>query len=262
MPLHALTRAPGPELAQCELTHLERQPIDFALALAQHRAYVEALINLGIRVTELPADPAHPDGVFVEDIAVVLDEVAVITSPMPRSRRGERASVAEALKPFRPLRHIPDKAYLEGGDVLQMGRTLYVGLTSRTNAAGVEALAELVQPFGYNVVAVRVYGCLHLKTACTSLDAETLLINRAWADTTGLSKFRMVDVPAKEPWGANVLSLPGGILGSTAYPRTCDLIRSLGYVVTALDLTELHKAEAGLTCTSLVFDVGHVSNVS
>ncbi|MBX9585081.1 MAG: hypothetical protein K2X87_32650 [Gemmataceae bacterium] len=254
--LTAITRAPGPELARCELTHLPRQPIDADRAVAQHRAYRAALRAEGVRVVELPADPALPDGVFVEDMAVVLDEVAVLTSVAPPSRRGERAAVEAALAPFRPLVRLPADAFLDGGDVLRVGRTLYVGLTARTGEAGRRALAEAVRPFGYEVVPIRVTGCLHLKTAAAAADGETVLINRAWAEAGPFAGLRLVDVPAAEPFGANALSLPGAVLASAAHPATADLVRGLGLRVVPLDVGELHKAEAGLTCMSLVFDDG------
>jgi dimethylargininase len=251
--LVAITRRPGPELSRCELTHVERQPIDVARALAQHRAYRDALRGAGIRVVELPSDPALPDGVFVEDTAVVLDEVAVLTAPSPPSRRGEWPAVASALRPFRRTHALPPGAYLEGGDVLRVGRTLYVGQGGRTGAAGLRALADVVVPLGYSVFPVRLDGCLHLKSACCALDGETLLVNRVWLEVGALSGLRLVDVPAEEPWGANVLPLPGATLVSASSPRTADLVRGLGHSAVTLDVSELHKAEAGLTCMSLVF---------
>lgn len=254
MALVALTRSPGPELAQCELTHLERQPIDFPRACAQHRDYQNALRTAGLRVIELASDPALPDGVFVEDPAVVLDELAVIASPAPATRRGERGGIEAALRPFRRLVELPPTATLEGGDVLRVRRTLYVGLSSRTNAAGLKALEAIVRPLGYLVTQVRVDGCLHLKTACCALDAETLLINRQWVEVAPFSGFRLVDVPDEEPWGANVLPLPGVVLVSATAPRTADLVRGLGHAVVPVDISELQKAEAGLTCMSLVFE--------
>ena len=253
MTLVAITRSPGPELARCELTHLERQPIDIARARAQHRAYQEALRGAGIRLAELPADPALPDGVFVEDTAVVLDELAAIAAPAPPSRRQEWPAIADALRPFRPLVQLPAGAYLEGGDVVRVGRTLYVGQGGRTREPGLRALEEVVRPHGYAVVPVRLDGCLHLKSACSALDGETLLVNRAWLDAGVLAGLRLVDVPAQEPGGANVLPLPTATLVSTACPRTADLLRGLGHPAVALDVSELHKAEAGLTCMSLVF---------
>ena len=251
--LTALTRAPGPELARCELTHLARQPIDPGRALAQHRAYQAALRDAGVRVVELPADPAHPDGVFVEDTAVVLDEVAVMSAPTPTSRRGELVAVAAALVLFRRLARLPPDTFLEGGDVLRVGRTRFVGLSGRTGEAGVRALDGLLRPLGYSVVPVRVTGCLHLKSAACAVDEETVLVNRAWVETDPFAGLRLVDVPAAEPFGANVLRLPGAVLVSARFPATADLVLSLGQQVVALDVSELHKAESGLTCMSLVF---------
>jgi dimethylargininase len=253
----AVTRAPGPELARCELTHLTRQPIDWDRALAQHRAYRAALRDEGIAVVELSADPVHPDGVFVEDVAVVLDEVAVLTSPAPPSRRGERAAVEAALAPFRPLARLPLDTFLEGGDVLRLGRTLYVGLSGRTGAAGLQALSDLARPLGYSVAPVRVTGCLHLKSAACAVDDETVLLNRAWVDAGPFAGRRLVDVPSSEPFGANVLRLPGSVVVSSAFPQTADLVRRLGHRVVTVGVSELHKAESGVTCMSLVFPDAH-----
>jgi dimethylargininase len=249
----ALTRVPGPELARCELTHLPRWPIDSDLSLAQHRLYQTALRDSGLRVIELPSDPTPPDGVFLEDVAVVLDEVAILTASTPHSRRGERATVEAALAPFRRLARLPPDAFLEGGDVLRVGRTLFVGLSARTGEAGLGALQERARPFGYTTVPVRVTGCLHLKSAVCAVDDETLLVNRAWVAGDPFSGLRLVDVPAAEPFGANVLRLPGVVLVSSAYPATADQVRGLGHRVVTVDVSELHKAESGLTCMSLVF---------
>jgi len=250
----AITRSPGPELSRCELTHLDRQPIDFDRALAQHRAYQDTLRAAGADLIELPADPAHPDGVFVEDTAVVLDEVAIVTRPKPLSRRGELGAIEGAILPFRTVRRLPADAWLEGGDVLRMNRTLYVGQSSRTGEAGLQALIDIVNPFGYTVIPVRVTGCLHLKSACCALDTESVLVNRAWVDAEAMANVRQVELPATEPWGANVLRLPGVVVVSASFPRTLDLVRGLGHTAIALDVSELHKAESGLTCMSLLFN--------
>jgi dimethylargininase len=251
--LVAITRRPGPELARCQLTHLERVPIDVGLACKQHRAYQDALRGAGVRVVELPSDPTLPDGAFVEDTAVVLDELAVIAAPAPPSRRGEWPAVEAALRPFYRTVRLPPGAYLEGGDLVRLGRTLYVGQGGRTREPGLRALDAVVRPLGYAVVPVRLGGCLHLKIGCCALDGETLLVNRAWLDAGALTGLRLVDVPAEEPWGANVLRLPGATLVSAACPRTAGVLCGLGHPVVALDVSELHKAEAGLTCLSLVF---------
>lgn len=250
--LTAVTRTPGPELARCELTHLPRQFIDIEHAVAQHRAYQTVLRGERIEVIELPADPAHPDGVFVEDTAVVLDEISVLTCPTA-PRRGERAAVEAALAGFRPLARLPAGVSLEGGDVLRVGRTLFVGLSGRTSAAGVRAMADVITPLGYSVVPVRVTGCLHLKSAVCAVDDETVLLNREWVDAEPFAGLRLVDVPADEPFGANVLRLPDAIVVSTAFPETAELIERLRHRVVAVDVSELHKAESGVTCMSLVF---------
>jgi dimethylargininase len=252
--LIAITRSPGPELARCQLTHLPRRPIDLARARAQHLAYQDALRAAGARVVELPADPGLPDGPFVEDTAVVLHEAAVVAAPAPPSRRAEPAAVAAALEPFRPLARLPAGVCLEGGDVVRVGRTLYVGLSARTGEPGLCALAAIAEPLGYAVMPVRVLGFLHLKSAVGLMDPETVLVNRAWVDAAALRGLRLVDVPAAEPWGANVLPLPGAVLVSTANPRTADLARGLGHPAVLQDVSEFHKAEGGQTCLSLVFD--------
>ena len=253
--LTALVRSPGPELVRCELTHLIRQPIDIERATAQHREYQTALRAAGLEVIGLPADPAFPDGVFVEDTAVILDEVAVLTSPAPQSRRGESAAIRAALSPYRRCLQLPPDAFLEGGDVLRIGRTLFVGLSSRTSESGVLALEAAVSPFGYSVVRTRVAGCLHLKSAVCALDDETVLINREWVDEAPFSRLLKLDVPRSEPFAANVLRLPDRILVSSESAATQDLIRSRGFRVISLEVSELHKAEAGLTCMSLHFNV-------
>jgi len=212
-------------------------------------------------VVELSSDPTLPDGVFVEDTAVILDELAVITAPFPTSRREERPAIVSALRAYRRVIHVPAGAYLEGGDVLRMGRTLYVGQGGRTRGAGLEVLDDAVRSLGYAVVPVRVAGCLHLKSACSALDGETLLVNRRWLEASVFSTLRLVDVAEEEPWGANVLSLPNRTFVSAAYPRTAERVQGLGHPIIALDVSEFHKAEAGLTCMSLVFPSSWTPNV-
>ena len=255
--LTAVTRAPGPELTRCELTHLPRQPIDFDRARTQHRDYQNGAPGGGRSGHRAPGRSALPDGVFVEDTAVVLDELAVIASPTPPSRRGERVAVEAALAPYRRAVRLPPDALLEGGDVLRLGRIFFVGLSARTGEAGVRALEAVVCPLGYSVVPVRVTGCLHLKSAACAVDEETVLVNRAWVEVGPFSGFRLVDVPGAEPFGANVLRLPGVVLVSSSYPETAELVRGRGCRVVEVDVSELHKAESGLTCMSLVFESGH-----
>ena len=252
--LIALTRGVSPTLGDCELQELARQPIDITLAIEQHRAYERCLAELGARVISLPADARFPDGVFVEDPAIVLDEIAILTRLGAESRRGEGESIAAALQPFRPLRRIEAPATLEGGDVMRVGKTLFVGASRRTNQEGIRQLEELVKPLGYQVTPVAVHGCLHLKSACCYLGNDTVLANRAWIDATPLKKFRMMDVPDEEPRSANVLRVGNTLILPSAFPKTRHLLAQSGFQVRMLDVSECAKAEGGVTCTSLLFD--------
>ncbi|MEP7354074.1 MAG: arginine deiminase family protein [Acidobacteriota bacterium] len=252
--LTAITRALSPAIVDCELSFLERQPIDFALAVRQHAAYEDALRALGTRVISLPCLPSHPDCVFVEDPAIVLDEVAIMTRMGAESRRGESESLAAELGKYRELRWIEAPACLEGGDVIRVGKTLYVGLSRRTNVAGIQQLAGLVQPFGYWVTPIEVRGCLHLKSACCYLGDDTLLANRQFLDTDGLCGLNIIDVATSEPHAANALRIAGTVLIPESYGETRERVGSAGFQVRAVDTSELIKAEAGVTCCSLVFE--------
>jgi len=248
----AIVRGVPGTLPRCELTHLAREPIDLARAALQHAAYADLLRSLRLEVVELPADPAFPDCCFVEDVAVVLDEVALVTMPGASSRRGEVEPVAEALSRFRPLERMLLPATLDGGDVLRVGRRLFVGRSARTNTAGVERLAAVAAPLGYQVVSVEVRGCLHLKSAVTALDEDRVLANPSWIDTAPLAGLERVEVAPGEPGGANVLGVRGVVVAHPGFPRTLDRVAALGYEVRPLDVSEFLKAEAALTCKSLL----------
>jgi dimethylargininase len=250
--LRALTRDISPAITNCELTFLDRKPIDFELAVKQHNQYRLCLTELGVQVENLPAAADMPDGVFVEDPAIVLDEIAVITRMGAASRRRESETVARALEPYRELRTIEEPATLEGGDVMRIGKTLYVGYSRRTNVAGIQQLAAIVHPLGYFVVPVEVRGCLHLKTACCYIGDDTVLANRAWMDMDALCGIKILDVP--EARGANALRIGDTVLMPEAFPRTRDLLDRSGFRVRTVDNSELLKAEAGVTCTSLLFE--------
>jgi dimethylargininase len=252
--LVALTRQISPAIASCELEFLDRQPIDVALAEEQHWQYQERLAELGARVEMLPAEPDLPDSVFVEDPAIVLDEIAVMTRMGALSRRGEGETLARALAKYRELRYIEEPGTLEGGDVMRVGKTLYVGYSRRTNVAGIQQLAGMLHPLGYFVVPVEVRGCLHLKSACCYIGEDTVLANRAWMDSDGLCGLKILDVPVEEPRGANALRIGDTVLMPAAFPRTCELLERSGFRVRRVDNSELLKAEAGVTCTSLIFE--------
>lgn len=249
--LIALTRALSPRVSECELTYLHREPIDYVRAAAQHHQYEGLLERYGCRVIRVGAAPEHPDGVFVEDAAIVVDETALITRPGAESRRGETDSVARALKPYRSLQRIEAPGTIDGGDVLRAGRRLYVGRGQRTNDEGIAQLRDCLAPFGYDVVAKEFRGCLHLKTAVTMLDEQTLLINPDWVDP--IDGFGMIAVDPAEPFAANVLRLGHAVIIGAEHPRTRRMLEQRGYRTDVVPMSELLKAEAGVTCCSVIF---------
>jgi len=249
----AVTRPVSPSLAQCELTHLAREPIDVALATAQHAAYERLLGSLGLTVVRVPAAPDLPDAVFVEDTAIVLDEVAVVTRPGAPSRRGELGAVASLLAAHRPVRALAAAATLDGGDVLKLGRTLYVGRSGRSNPQGIEQLRSPVAPFDYEVVPVEFTGCLHLKSAVTELADGLLLHNPAWVSAAAFPGCDAVAVDEREPHAANALLVDGTVVFPAQHPRTLERLVARGLRVAAIDTGELGKAEGGVTCCSLIF---------
>jgi dimethylargininase len=252
----AITRAVPASLARCELTHVDRVPIDVARAIEQHRQYEEALRALGCTVHHAPAADELPDSVFVEDVAIVLDEVAVITRPGAESRRPERDSVAAILSDYRPLQTIAAPGTLDGGDVLRVGKRLFVGLSSRTNEDGASQLARLVEPFGYMVERVKTADCLHLKSAATTLEANRIICNPQWVDVGVFDGLDVVHVDPSEPHAANTLRIGNTIIMAAAYDRTAAELRGRGYSVCVVDVSELAKAEAGVTCCSLIIETG------
>jgi dimethylargininase len=254
---YAVLRAVSPGMAHCQLTFLERAPIDLGRAAEEHTGIVQALLEAGRTVIVLPADPALPDSTFTEDTAIVLDEVAVMTHPGSISRRPETAAIAAVLSRFRPLLWMEGPGTLDGGDVVKIGRTLFVGIDTRTNEAGIKELESLITPLGYHVVRVQTHQCLHLKTCATWLGGKRWLANRSWVDARPIEAegFEILDVPPEEPWAANTLRLGETIFHPAGFPQTTALLTMAGYRVATLPMTELQKAEAGLTCTSLLFSV-------
>jgi dimethylargininase len=256
----ALVHEVGEAIARCELTFLRRQPIDPARARAQHAAYCELLRACGARVHVLAVSPGLPDAVFVEDAAVVLDEVAVAAAMRPSSRRAEVENLLPVLRAHRPVVRIPAPGFLEGGDVLRLGRSLYVGLSARTDAGGASALPRAVVAYGYRVVPVPVRGCLHLKTACTALDAATILVNPEWVDARAFPGLRSIEVPPDEPFAANVLRVGATLCLPSRHRRTRAMLERAGYQVRTVDISELEKAEAGMTCLSLLLDCARAAS--
>ncbi len=251
--LTAITHTVPPSINHCELSFIDRIAIDYHKAVKQHNEYLNALARCGLNVRELAVNIDFPDGCFVEDTAVVLDEIAVITNPGAISRRGEIEAIERELKKYRETARISPQATLEGGDVLRIDKKIFVGLSQRTNAAGISELARILAPFGYSVTAVEMKGCLHLKSACTALDDHTLLALPNWIDLAPFEDFRIVAVAEDEHPSANSLAVGDVILLPDGFPKTRESIERLGFKVQALDISEFLKAEAGLTCSSLIF---------
>lgn len=249
----AITRDVSPSLAACELSFVPRTAIDIERAVAQHTHYCRALRMLGCDIISLAALDDMPDAVFVEDVAVVLDEVAILTRPGAVSRRGEGASVAEALQPYRPIKAIGGDATIDGGDVLRVGRTLFVGQGARTNAAGLAALRAIAEPFGYRVQGVPTRGCLHLKSAATLVADDTLLVQPDWVELDVFGGLRLIHVDPDEEHAANALRVGASIVHPASFPCTRQRLQEGGIDVVAVDLSELQKAEGATTCCSIVF---------
>jgi len=250
----AITHAPSPNMQQYEHTFVGIEPIDLALARAQHAAYCDALRRCGAAVTMLDVNREMPDAVFIEDTAIVLDEVAVMMSPGAPSRRAEPAGIEPELAKYWPIERVKLPATIDGGDVVVSGRAVYVGRSARTNDAGIAALRDVLGRYGYTVTAVPVHGCLHLKTACSALPDGRFLVNPEWVDTSPLPPDRLLRLPLDEPWAGDVLVIGDQIIASDAFPRTLALLAESGWGVIPVSVSEFAKAEGGVTCLSLVFE--------
>ena len=250
-----LVRAVSPTLDRCERSgHVEREPIDVERARRQHDRYVDLLAGLGCRVREVPPAPDLPDAVFVEDTAVVTDEVAVLTRPGAPSRRPEVEGVAGVLGDYRPLRRIRAPATVDGGDVMRLGQRVWVGRSGRTNDAGVAQLATILEPLGYEVSPVPVSRCLHLKSAVTAVGPAAVLLNPRWVDAGHFAGLEVLRVHPREPGAGNVLRIGRTVVLSSAHPRTRARVEAAGAEVVTIDVSELARAEGGLTCCSLRLD--------
>lgn len=250
--LLAVTRDVSPRFNECEITHIERSPIDLHVARSQHHGYVQALKELGCAVLELPAEADLPDSVFVEDTAVILPEVALLTRPGADSRKPETESIARALAPYREIVRIESPAALDGGDALVVGKNIFVGMSTRSNPESIKQMNQLLGKYGYQTQGVELHDCLHLKSAVTRVDDETLLINRNWVDVEHFEGYKLIDIDPSEPFAANCLPVNGAIVYPTAFPKTAAKLESRGYKIKPVVLDELAKAEGAVTCCSLI----------
>lgn len=252
----ALLRTPDASITECELTHMERGAIDFTEIMKQHRAYIECLKKLGIKVQMIPELKGSPDGVFVEDVALVLEELAVICRPGADSRRHEVSSVKNALGHYRKsILEIHSPATLDGGDLLTINKTIYVGQSSRTNDEAFEQLKSMLSPHGYLVKQIPVTKCLHLKTGVCYLGENTVLLNPAWVDKSFFQSMNVIEVDPTEPFAANAIRFKDTVIHAEGYQASKKKMTSAGFKVESVLISELAKAEAGLTCLSLIFGV-------
>ena len=249
----AILRAISPRFNECEITHIDRTPIDLDLAAAQHLQYETALKSLGVDVISLPAQADLPDSVFVEDTALVLDEGAILTRPGADSRKPEVDSIAEVLAPHRKLFRIEAPGTVDGGDVLRLDKNIYVGITTRSNQSAIDQMQAALAPYGYTVRGVPVTGCLHLKSAVTQASVDTLLINPAWVEKSHFPGWKFIEVDPSEPGAANIVYFEGGAIFPAHYPKTQQKLEAAGIKLTIVPATEVAKAEGAVTCCSLIF---------
>jgi dimethylargininase len=250
--LLALTHVPSPRMQACQRTFVPESEIDYPLAARQHERCRQTLRECGAEVIALDCNIDLPDCTFIEDTAIVLDEVAIIASMGPASRRTEPEAIEAELRRYRRIIRIDPPATLEGGDVLRIGKKLLVGLSARTNQGGIDAIRKATAPFGYETIAIPVHDCLHLKTACTALPDQSILVNPNWVDPDALRPFAFEPIPKDEPFGGNVALVGSTVLIAESHPQTAALIRSRGFEVRTIDISEFQKAEGGVTCLGIL----------
>lgn len=251
--LTAITRDVNASMGNCELTYLPRVSIDTGLASQQHQQYQSVLSSLGCKIVAVPTERDLADSVFVEDTALVLDEIAVLCLPGAVSRQAEVAGVKEVLQKYRTLVSIESPGTLDGGDLLRIGKVIHVGLSTRSNQSGIEQLRSIVANHGYFVNAVEIVKCLHLKSAVTEVAPDTLLINSDWINTSDFGDFELIDVDEKEAHAANALLVGGSVIYPSSFPRTLEKLAKRSIDVIPVDVSELQRAEGAVTCCSLIF---------
>ena len=249
----AITRQISPAINQCELTHLAREPIDYERACAQHRQYEEVLRSLGMNVISLEAELDLPDSVFVEDVALVLEEFAIMLNPGAASRRPEVASVEKALAPYRDIFRILPPGTVDGGDILRVGKSIYVGMSTRSTQNAIGQMKVILEPRGYDVRSVNVTGCLHLKSAVTQVREDTLLVNPDWVSKEDFPGMQFIEVDTTEPYGANAVLVDDTIIYPSSFPKTKRKLLQAGINLLIVEADELAKAEGAVTCCSLIF---------
>lgn len=251
--LTAITRDVNMGMGDCELTFMSRTGIDAELASHQHQQYQSALSSLGCNVVTVPTEPGLADSVFIEDTALVLDELAVQCRPGAESRRAEVTGVSEILRRYRRLESIRSPGTLDGGDLLRVGKIIFAGLSTRSNKSGIDQLRNIVAEYGLSVQMVTTSKCLHLKSAVSEIAPGLLLINPDWISATVFKNYELIDIDKEEPHAANALRVGTHVIYPSSFPLTMEKLVQRGIDVSAVDVSELQKAEGAVTCCSLVF---------
>ena len=248
-------RSPGCRVrtARRELTTADLGVPNYNLLCEQHEAYVAALVSLGLEITILDAEPDYPDAYFIEDAAIVTPTVAVITRPGAEARRGEEQSVAPVLEQYRKLARIEAPGTLEGGDVLTVGGTVFVGISERTNAEGASQLGGILAEHGMACCPIRVAAGLHLKSSLNHVGGDVLLVTPDFADRPELDGYRRIVIDEGEEYAANTLLVNDTLIVPAGFPSTRRKLETLGMPILELDMSEAQKMDGGLTCLSLRF---------
>ena len=231
------------------------QPI-YEKALAQHEKYIEALKKCGVEVTVLEADERYPDSCFVEDPALITRKCAIITNPGAASRNGEKDEIIGAVRKFFPedkIEYIKDPGTLEGGDVMMVGDTFYVGLSARTNAEGIRQLGEILNKYGLECVQVPLEKVLHLKTGVNYLENNNMLVSGEFIDKPEFAKYNKIVIPEEEAYAANCIWVNGTVIVPEGYPAVLKAVQDAGYETLVVDTSEYRKIDGGLSCLSLRF---------
>jgi len=249
---HAIARMPGSNFAEGITTANLGKP-DFSRMNRQHQAYIQALRSLGLEVTVLDAEPNYPDAYFVEDVAVVTPQVAIITNPGAQARKGEEDSIEPVLARYRPTVHIRNPGTIDGGDVLMIGTHFFIGVSERTNPDGATQLGRILERYGYTFTMVPVAAGLHLKSSVNFIGEGTLLVGEGFAERDEFNSYEKIVVPQAEAYAANTLWINGHLIMPAGFPETKRRLAATGLPIIELDVSEAQKMDGGLTCMSLRF---------
>ena len=252
MALIAITREVNTAIGDCELSFIPRVSIDIALAQQQHQHYQSVLSSIGCEIVVVPTEPDLADSVFIEDTAIVLDEIAVLLRPGAATRLPEVAGVESVLQQYRKLAAIQPPGTLDGGDLLRVDNMIFAGLSTRSNQNGIEQLRHIVMDYGFSVKTVKPTKCLHLKSAVSAVAPGMLLINPDWINGSAFGDYELIDVDKEEMHAANALLVGQSVIYPSSFPRTTDRLATRGINVVPINLSELQKAEGAATCCSLI----------